>query len=170
MEEIAGFSSSSPYVFNIVDSKNVRDESNESVGYYIGSSKMQYGVNYIIEEGSEVRGIASGEVESSGDRGVNRLVFLKNKYNYSGRVKSLVGSDGENLVIGVEGREPTEAEVLLYDIELSADGLRWEASNVNLGVFKFSYGGLDGGVNSVGRKICRPLRDQYVTLYFLRVV
>ena len=54
--------------------------------------------------------------------------------------------------IGVEGREPTEAEVLLYEIELSADGLRWEASNVNLGVFKFSYGGLDGGVNSVGRK------------------
>jgi len=125
VEEIAGFSSSSPYVFNIVDSKNVRDESNESVGYYIGSSKMQYGVNYIIEEGSEIRGIASGEVESSGDRGVNRLVFLKNKYNYSGRVKSLVGSDGENLVIG-GGTVVRSIGTFKIDGVEKVEGVDWE--------------------------------------------
>lgn len=59
--------------------------------------------------------------------------------------------------LGIRGREPSQVEKDLYGMELSMDGLRWEASLLgglvsNGLVFSYGLDSMRGGVNAVGRK------------------
>ena len=94
-ESILGFGTSSPYVYNVLSKKYYKSGS----GFYIGSKKLVYGDDYVIEEGVEIPGLVTGEVYSKKERGVNRLVLLKSKYNY----KNIVRKRVERLEIPTSG-------------------------------------------------------------------
>ena len=121
-EEVSGFGSSSPYVYNVLGSNSKRYYKSGG-GFYIGSKKLVYGDDYVLEEGLEIPGLVTSGVYSKKERVVNRLVLLKSKYNYSNIARKKV----ESITIPTNGvLVRSVGEVRVNGVVMGLEGEGWD--------------------------------------------